>query len=295
MTRYLLALALTWQMGICTAAERHLLVVTGLGGEPYFTELFQSWTKNLLDIAERGLSLKSSHVVALGADPTAPSATKESVLAALDEMATAADPGDLVMVILIGHGTANSQRVAFNLAGPDLLAPRTQRGAFSNSNSRRSRSSIPTASSAAFLPELSGPNRIVITATATASENYHTQFAGHWIEGLVATGADRNKDRKVSLLEVFTYAKRATARAYESDGRLLTEHPQLDDNGDSRGSREPRADADDGPDADQFFFHSTARGGTLDQEIEARRLVAQISQLKREKGDLHAFGLSRPT
>ncbi len=47
--------------------------------------------------------------------------------------------------------------------------------------------------------------------------------------------ADLDKDEQVSLLEAFIAAGKRTEEFYQSEGRLTTEHPLLEDNGDKRG------------------------------------------------------------
>ncbi|MEM7252922.1 MAG: hypothetical protein AAF493_16015 [Pseudomonadota bacterium] len=264
------------------ALERRLLVITGIGGEPYFEELFGRWTETLVDVATERLALTSEHVVVIGGGEDHPPPTKTAVLEALSGLAGNTPAESLVMVVLLGHGTESAKRASFNLKGPDLSAEEFDDALNQFANQRIAIVNT-TASSAAFIPALSGENRIIITATGSRSEQYHTEFATHWIDGLAAPEADSDKDKRISLLEVFNYAKRATERAYEADGRLLTEHPLLDDDGDGQGSREPSIESGDGPDAHGFYFQPSAATGSLAQELEARRLVERIGKLKREK------------
>jgi hypothetical protein len=90
-----------------------------------------------------------------------------------------------------------------------------------------------------FISELSGPNRTVITATRSGFEKNETIFAGYFVEAFASEGADADKDERVSVLEAFNFARREVARAYETDGLLLTEHALLDDDADGEGSAEP--------------------------------------------------------
>ena len=96
--------------------------------------------------------------------------------------------------------------------------------------------------SGAFVPALSGPGRVVLTATR-ANETNETRFPRHFIAALAGDDGDRNKDGRLSALEVFDFARRAVEREYEQEGLLRTEHPLLDDNGDGIGSLEPEAAA----------------------------------------------------
>jgi len=49
--------------------------------------------------------------------------------------------------------------------------------------------------------------------------------------------ADLDKDGQVSLLEAFLTASRQASEFYKINGRLVTEHALLDDNGDSFGTQ----------------------------------------------------------
>ena len=125
----------------------------------------------------------------------------------------------------------------------------------------------------------------------------------------VNESADRDKDKRVSLLEAFNFSRLQTEKFYESEGRLLTEHALLDDNGDGAGSRVPSASAiaatDDSPQdnadgalAHRFFFDPAVlqsesdgldpakKRQRLQLTIDARQLVDQIERLKRRKNVL---------
>jgi hypothetical protein len=85
---------------------------------------------------------------------------------------------------------------------------------------------------------LSQPGRIVIAATEAADESNETEFP----HGLATTTAlpfarlDADKDQRVSVGELFSAVVAEVERRFKSDNRIATEHAQLDDNGDGRGS-----------------------------------------------------------
>jgi hypothetical protein len=90
-----------------------------------------------------------------------------------------------------------------------------------------------------MLPILSAANRVIITATKSSFERNESVFGRYFVAALSADGADVDKDGRVSLLEAYRYAVTETKRYYESEGRLQTEHSQLDDDGDKKGTAEP--------------------------------------------------------
>jgi hypothetical protein len=78
-----------------------------------------------------------------------------------------------------------------------------------------------------------------VTATRSGAERYTTLFGGFFIDALTSEAADADKNKRVSVLEAFKFAKTETTRAYEREGLLATEHALLDDDGDKEGSADP--------------------------------------------------------
>ena len=170
----------------------------------------------------------------LSEDPTADSkrmtgkATKESVAQSFTSLAKRIRSGDLVLVVLIGHGSGEFAASAVNIPGPDptaadyatwlgMLKPATI--VFVNA----------ATGSGDFAKILAAPNRVIVTATKTAMERNESMFASVFALGLTGTDADANKDGRISVAEAFAFTKTQIAKAYESSNRLLTEHAQLID------------------------------------------------------------------
>ena len=80
-----------------------------------------------------------------------------------------------------------------------------------------------------------------MTATRSGAEHFTTLFGGFFIDALTSEAADADKNKRVSVLEAFKFAKTEVARAYEREGLLATEHALLDDDGDKEGSADPSA------------------------------------------------------
>ncbi len=229
-----------------TAQQTHILVITGLSGDPAYAEEFHQWATTLIDAATGRYELPAENVIYLAEktelDPARISdrSTRENVERAFATIAERAQPNDYVLVLLIGHGTYSNGESRFNLPGRDLTAQDyarlleplgSQRVAFVNA----------ATASGGFIEVLSGEGRTVVTATRSGGQWNATVFGGYFVEAF-ADGeeeSDQNKDGRVSVLEAFEYAVAQVARVYESDGRLQTEHALLDDNGDGEGTREP--------------------------------------------------------
>lgn len=137
-------------------------------------------------------------------------------------------------LVMIGHGTAGPAGPRFNLRGPDLAAtPLAQWLAPLN------RPLVVVAgfsSSSPFLPPLSAPGRVVITATRSGTQQSYSRFAGQLAAAIGDPEADIDHDSEVSILEAFLAGSAAVGDFYQSQARLQTEQALLDDNGDGLGT-----------------------------------------------------------
>jgi hypothetical protein len=215
---------------------------------------------------------------------------KEDVERVLTDLSSRSAPDDLILVLLIGHGSAQGGEPRFNLPGPDLTGKDfaqlldkfpSQRVALVNAAS----------ASGDFVAALSKKNRVVVTATRSGGEKNETVFAGYFVAAYSADVADADKDGKVSLLEAFDYARREIARFYESERRLQTEHAMLDDDGDGQGTREPNQATNDGAVARRFViggaagapFAATGDSTLAPLYAEVRKLEGDIAALRARK------------
>ena len=96
-----------------------------------------------------------------------------------------------------------------------------------------------TSASGGSLPMLSKNRRVIVTATKTGTEKNATVFARYFIEALRDPAADGDKNDSVTALEAFKYAEEKTAKFYESQNRLATEHALLEDAGKGEGVKSP--------------------------------------------------------
>ncbi len=105
-----------------------VLIVTGASGEPRFATMFHAQAMALRAAATTRLGVPDSMVTYLsedpGRDPRAISgrSTREGVSQAIEAIASRAHPGDDVLILLLGHGSAQNDQSRFNLPGPDLTA-----------------------------------------------------------------------------------------------------------------------------------------------------------------------------
>jgi Peptidase C13 family len=283
--------------------NKFAVVIAGVGGEDAYTKKFTEQAAHLYDALTNGLGFdeKNVHLLteATGGGPEngaretdgvkSQRATADEARKAFGAIKSAANQESTVFVMLIGHGSFDTQQAKFNLVGPDLAAKDyaalvaalpTRRVIFINSAS----------SSGEFIKPLSAQGRVVITATRSGNEQNATIFAENFIAALMNDEADADKNGRVSLLEAFNYATKLTADWYKQKNRLATEHALIDDNGDGAGHEE--ATAGDGAVAKTFYLDSkTIEQAAGDAELaklikERQRLEEEVEKLKARKAEM---------
>ena len=272
--------------GVASAQSAHLLVIVGLAGDPEFAEPYAKWGASLVDAATARFGIPKAQVQYLHEKPESDQAritgksTRDEIVKAFGKL-SAAGREDVVFVVLIGHGTFDGRVAKFNLPGPDMtaadfeplvkqLAPR--RVVFVNTAS----------ASGPFIEALSGPGRTILTATRNGRESFATIFGGYFVDALTSDAADADKNRKVSMLEAFDFARREVATAYERQGIILTEHALLDDSGDKEGSAQPTADGKEGRVAALLSLGSAGSGDPLPADPKLRAMYEERRALERQ-------------
>lgn len=270
-----------------------VLVVVGAEGTEEYGKQFRQWAARWREAAARG----GARFVAIGLESSGETSDRDSLKRYLDEQA-AAGGQEPFWLVLIGHGTFDGKTARFNLRGPDVaagelagwLAPAQRPLIIINCSS----------ASGPFINALSGPKRIVMTATKSGFEHNFARFGDYLSAAIADPKADLDKDEQTSLLEAFLLAAAGVKEFYESADRLATEHALLDDNGDLlgtpadwfRGLRAMKAPKDgaslDGLRANQMQL---VRGGHEQQlPLEARRrrdeIEASLAKLREKKTQL---------
>lgn len=277
-----------------------VVVVVGAEGETGYGKQFAAWAQRWEKAAQRG----NANFVLVGPGFKAAASAEGMVddrRLLQDVIRSELKPdraNQRLWIVLIGHGTFDGKEAKFNLRGPDVsdeelatwLAPCKRPLAVINCSS----------ASAPFLGRLSGAGRVIVTATRTGNEINATRF-GDYLSGAIAdAGADLDKDGQTSLLEAFLAASHRTSEFYANEGRILTEHALLDDNGDKlgisadffSGLRATKAARDgaplDGPRARQFHLVLSPAEQAMPAELRARRdeLELAVENLRQQKSSM---------
>lgn len=284
-----------------TAATEHLIVVMGAVGSDEYKSEFSQWSKPWIELS----SQKNWQLTLIGAQNSPQKITESSDQAQTTDhaklqtaIATHEKSNGRLWIVLLGHGTYSASAAKFNLVGPDVstkdlsnwLKPISSPVVVINCS----------ASSAPFLSELSGVQRVLITATRAGNEINFARFGKYLSESISNLAADVDHDLEVSLLEAFLAATARTERFYREDARLTTEHALLDDNADRagtsgdffRGVRPVKTAAKgarvDGEITKRIILYSSPEAARLTPELELQRsqIEAELDKLRANKKDL---------
>lgn len=271
------------------SASADVVLVLGAHGTQQYQEQFQRWRQQWDEVCRQagvGLTI----VEPSGEDPQTQKDRVRQAIQAGDS--TGAVP---LWLVLIGHGTFDGRQAKMNLDGPDFTSG--ELAGWLQQLDRPVAVVNCTASSAPFLQDVSGQDRVVITATRSGHEYQFARFGGFFAEAVASAEADLDKDGQTSLLEAYLYASRQVQAYYREQGLLATEHALIDDNSDQRGTpaewfdgvvvlRDPVGDAvPDGSLAHQWHLLPTKLEAELTPEDRQRRaeLEQQLTQLRRQK------------
>lgn len=267
-----------------TTPSADVILVVGAAGTAEYGELFRAWADRWRSAAEAG----GAHVTVIGGAET-PDA-EDDLGAVFHALANASAQSERPLwLVCIGHGTFDGRSAKFNLRGPDLSA--TDLAASLNSLQRPTAIVLCASGSGPFLKPLSAEGRVVVTATDGGGEINFSRFGDYLSRAIADASADLDKDEQVSLLEAFRVATTRTDEFYKAEGRIVTEHALLDDNGDGGGARAGELEqpgASDGRRAGQWrlVLSETELRLTPDARAERDRLELALFELRDRKSQL---------
>jgi hypothetical protein len=282
----LFALTVAHEVG---AEERWAIVLSGASGGAKYAEQMQAWRATLVTaLADRyGFSRDRLRVFVDETVKTGQQGTAANVRQAIADVRKQLTRDDLLLIVLLGHGTYDGDVAKFNLVGPDLTA--ADWASLLNNTPGRLVVVNTTEASFPFLDGLKGPGRVVITATDSAAQKYATVFPEYFVKAMAEASSDLDKNGRTSIFEVFAAASAAVKQHYEQRGQLTTERAVIDDNGDGVG-REAEAPGPDGSMARLLYLDAEPVAATDDpalaELIRRRRALetaAEALKLKRSE------------
>ena len=212
----LAVLLLGFSLAPCASALTRVLIFTGLPGEASYEIAFAEQSRGLAE-ALRGTGAEVELYLTDQADKT----TLRGALAA----ATSLRPSDQLMVIYIGHGSYDGRQFKLNLPGPDVSG--AELDTWLDGIAATQLVILASAASGAALDVLAAQRRTLMTATRSGDQSNATVFGHYLAMALEDPAGDLNKDRELSLSEVYELVARSVADHYENRRLMATEHPQL--------------------------------------------------------------------
>jgi hypothetical protein len=266
------------------AADRYAVVITGAAGGSAYAAKYDMWRTTLVTLLKQTLEYPDDRLFVLAEreGQNVARATRENIRGLFGVLRSRLAADDTLFVFLIGHGTAvDDDDAKFNLVGPDLsatewsqlLKPVPGRLVFIDT----------TGGSFPFMRRLGAPGRVVITATDTAAQQFDTIFPEFVVKAFDDPAADTDKNGRVSIWELFTYASAGVIQWFERNGQLATERPLLDDNGDGTG-REARSPGTDGALARAIYLAPESIASASTDLLKRRAgLERQLDELRVRK------------
>jgi hypothetical protein len=218
---HLQVLATIFLLPVVAAADLHVVVVEGLGGNESYARQF---SEQVAAVAAASATVTNKNRVRVFA---ADSASRKAVLAYLADLAEQTSASDQVAVYLIGHGSYDDHEYKFNISGPDLTDTdlRDALDALPSSNQLLVNTS---SASGAIAEGLSNDRRLLVLATRSGVERHATRFGNYFVASLNEPSADLDKNQVVSVLEAFQFAERQVDDFFERNDRLATEHARME-------------------------------------------------------------------
>ena len=211
-------------------ARTYGVVAAGLGGNADYDVAFSEAAQNLAS-GLRTLDNDQSLVNLLDN-----AVTRESILTAIASQAErmqadmdndesgASEP--VFILMLTGHGNADSRGWRFNVAGPDLSSEDLI-AALNAIPTSRQLVVLAASASGAALDSMSQLGRVLVTATKSGGEINAVMFPGYLAQALEGDIADYDRNEILTVAEAFRFADARTREYYEQQNLLASEHSRI--------------------------------------------------------------------
>ena len=234
-----------------SSAKRWLLLCCGLPGDDDHRQKMTEACRKIISASEPVLGVAPDHLRFLAGDDDMHSelseltqqsdiCTSETVQTALKMLADSIPPDDSCWVIVIGHAHLYGARSQYNVMDKDF--DQKQFGEWASQLICKEQVFwLTTPVSGFWIRPRKSDNRIVISATEADLEFTGTEMPYALADVLAGDAehsslTDIDQDGEVSLLDLYLATNLEIDGRFKALERLQTEHAQLDDNGDGRGS-----------------------------------------------------------
>lgn len=231
------------------AATRRALIVCGLSGDAAHHKQFAETVTKLHTGLTTQLGFTAENVQLLfGDEPqdddeelikSSVRSTREELEKAVAATREKLRPEDALWVIVLGHSHYDARHSWLNLPGPDIQQTDFAK-LFTGLVAAEQVFILTMPTSGFYIKPLSAKGRVVITATEADWETNETEFPQQLTTTLGALPPEKefdiDQDGAITVFDLYITVTRNLAQSYVERELLATEHPLLDDNGDSRGT-----------------------------------------------------------
>jgi len=229
---------------------RRAIIICGHPGSEAYREIYAQTVEKIYAALIQRYGFSSDHLwVRFGGDPREddPAAlaasrglsTREAIAADAAQLGEILRPQDALWVIVVGHAHFDGRHSFLNLPGPDVHEEEFGK-LFEGLQSREQVFFVTMPASGYWIKQLSAKGRVVIAATEADLEVNETVFHLDLAEVLSNPPAekeyDQDGDGRITLLDLYLNVVRRVLLRYQAEENIPTEHAQLDDNGDRRGT-----------------------------------------------------------
>lgn len=234
-----------------SVSGRRMLLCCGLPGDDRHREQMTEACQRIIASSKTVLGVRPEHLVVLAGDEEMQTAlqndhattglcTRETMIDSLAEAAGDLGPADAYWCLLIGHSHPYGAESQFNVSGRDINQSDFAKAA-SAIQCREQVFWLTQPISGFWIGPLARPQRIIVTATEADLEFTGTEMPYALAAVLSGESEDQSLedidgDGTLSLLDLYLATSLEVTSRFRAIDRLQTEHAQLDDNGDGRGS-----------------------------------------------------------
>ncbi|MCC9604022.1 hypothetical protein LOC67_26005 [Stieleria sp. JC731] len=233
------------------SGQRHLTIVVGLPGDQVHRELMTDAAIKLIGRTEEQLSVASENLTVLAGDAEMQQtlselhsnvsiSTAESIEETLHHASERLTKNDAYWLIMIGHSHPQGVEAQFNVKDKDFHQVDFAKWADSIDCSEQV-FWLTQPLSGLWIKPTAKSGRVVLTATEADLEFTATEMPYALADILAGENenqplGDIDGDQKTTLLDLYLATCIEVTMRFRSIDRLQTEHGQLDDNSDGRGS-----------------------------------------------------------
>jgi hypothetical protein len=237
-------------------SKKYAIVISGESRTSQHYIWFKDSSQQAYKLLLQG-GYKEEDIYYLFEGATEPDVDYESTLENLESVVTQiskkSTEKDTLLFIFIGHGGFDGTNSSYALADTNIQDDRLA-AMFSILKRDKLIIVFSPCNTGGFVDDLSGPNTIFISSTRKDESN-RAAFIEPFLSAFDGSG-DANSDGKVSFAEAFNYASQSVKDQYANNHwGLLTEHAQLDDNGDGISNETPVPNGGDGALAEKTFLN----------------------------------------